>query len=934
MARGVVTGWMFTGQGSQHPGMSRTLSEHCAAYRNALADVDEAMAPHLGRSVRALLFSEDPEIQSTEFAQPAIFAMEYALARVLAEIGIEPAWLIGHSVGEFAAAVHAGVLDLDDACRLIVARGRLVQALPAGGVMVAVRATVAEALEVIDDSPLVALGAVNGPRDVVLSGAGAAVSDACERLVERGATTTPLGVTHAFHSRLMEPAVEALAAVASELEFRPPRLPIFSTVRGRPLDVDEPMDAGYWVEQLVSTVRFGDALLAALESDPTHLIEVGPRRILAPLVARVGAERPPPVLVPCPGLGATGLELHEAIAALYREGLDPMWDALYEPGQRVRRRLAPYEFSTEHRSWVQASGVPAVAAAPVQPATVPAATEPAVTEPAANEPDEETTMDQIVALFREQAAVLAAFASTPGGAVPTGVAGALDRSAAGRSPAAANAHNVIGASLIAEIARVSGFPEDALDPGQTLAADLGFDSIMLNELVGRLTGALPACTIEPSIFETDITIGYLADHLGAQLGLAPDVPPQAVPEQHRIEEFPEVVEVHERIRLAPELGLDNPYFLINDGVTRDTSIIGGVEVVNFSSYNYLGMSGHPAVTAAVQDAVARYGSSCSSSRLLSGEKPVHQELEAELAALHGVDAALAFVSGHATNVTVIAHMVGPRDLVIHDALAHNSIVQGGELSGATRRPFPHNDAAALDAILGATRHQYRRVLVVIEGAYSQDGDIADLPALIEVKKQHRALMMVDEAHSIAVLGAGGGGVGEHFGVDRSDVELWFGTLSKSLASCGGYIAGSDALIRFLKYTTPGFIFSAGISPPNAAAALAALRQMKAEPETLAALRRNSELFRQLAIEAGVDIGESCGTPIIPCIVGDSLKALRLSNALLRRGINVNPILYPAVPEELARLRFFMTAAHSEDQIRSAIKILSEELSLLNAARQA
>jgi 8-amino-7-oxononanoate synthase len=395
-----------------------------------------------------------------------------------------------------------------------------------------------------------------------------------------------------------------------------------------------------------------------------------------------------------------------------------------------------------------------------------------------------------------------------------------------------------------------------------------------------------------------------------------------------VELFPEVKAIEDRLRATVAHGLTNPYFLVNDGVTRDTSIIDGVPVVNFSSYNYLGMSGHPAITAAVQDAVARYGSSASSSRLLSGEKPVHHELEAELAALLGTADAIVLTSGHATNVTVIGHLVGDGDLVIHDALAHNSIVEGATLSGATRRPFPHNDAAALDEILAATRHQYRRVLVVVEGAYSQDGDIADLPALIAVKKRHHALLMVDEAHSVGVLGATGGGIGEHFAVDRRDVELWSGTLSKSLASCGGYVAGSRELIQFLKYTTPGFIFSAAMTPPNAAAALAALRQMRADPEPLNLLRRNAALFLELATEAGIDTGASAGTPIIPCIVGDSTKTLTLSNALLRRGVNVNPILYPAVPENEARLRFFVTSCHSAEQIRHTVKALAEELALL------
>ena len=210
----------------------------------------------------------------------------------------------------------------------------------------------------------------------------------------------------------------------------------------------------------------------------------------------------------------------------------------------------------------------------------------------------------------------------------------------------------------------------------------------------------------------------------------------------------------------------------------------------------------------------------------------HRELEIELAKLLGTEDAIALVSGHATNVTVIGHLLGEGDLVIHDSLAHDSIMQGCILSGATRRPFPHNDHAALDELLTNIRHQYRRVLIIIEGIYSQDGDIPDLPAFIEVKRKHQALLMIDEAHSIGVLGETGGGIGEHFGVDRTDVELWSGTMSKALAGCGGYVGGSRELVEFLKYTTPGFVYSVGMPPPTAAASLAAIRAIRSEPEHL------------------------------------------------------------------------------------------------------
>ncbi|MFE5288559.1 type I polyketide synthase [Nocardia sp. NPDC056611] len=913
-AQRLSIGWMFTGQGSQYPGMSRALYRASAVYRRALTEVDERMAVHLHRSIADLLLGDDDgSVHRTEFAQPALFAVEYALSRTLLELGAEPAWLLGHSVGEFAAAAIAGVFSLDDACRLITARGRLMQNLPGDGAMLAVRATPETAAASIAHEPDVALAAINGPQDVVVSGAGDAIERLGAVLTGRGVGVRRLTVSHAFHSPLMAGMRDEFATVAGECAYRPPEIPIYSTLRGRLLEAGEPMDAAYWTEQLEATVRFADAAAAALATEPTHLIEVGPRRTLATLLGRSADGPVIPVLAPCAGPRASGDELAETIAALYHDGLDPDWDALYEPGDRIRRRVGGYDFDTTHRYWTRIDSTPAPSPTPAAP------------------PIEDTTMDQLIALFREQNALLSAAAGGPVAAPahPAQPPALTVPAHTGASPDAA-------AVVRAEFARVSGFPVAGLAGDQTISGDLGFDSIMIADLFGGIARRIPGFAITPEWFTPATTI---ADVIGLVAAPSPAEPAEPlVPEpapgvepQYRIADFPEVREIFDRIGLAEQLGVSNPYFLINDGVTRDTSVIGGQDVLNFSSYNYLGMSGHPAVTTAVCDAVTRYGSSVSASRLLSGEKTIHAELERELAALLGTEDAITFTSGHATNVTVIGHIVGPGDLILHDSLAHDSILQGCKLSGATRRPFPHNDHAALDRVLTDIRDRYRRVLIVIEGVYSQDGDIPDLPAIIEVKRKHKALLMIDEAHSIGVLGATGGGIGEHFDIDRADVELWSGTMSKALAGCGGYVAGSAELVRFLKYTTPGFIYSVGITPANAAASLAAIRQLRAEPELPRRLRELSRLFLTLAQEAGIDTGDSHDTPVVPCIIGDSMRALALSNALLRRGINANPILYPAVPEDKARLRFFITACHTEEQITSTVKILAEELETLRAA---
>jgi 8-amino-7-oxononanoate synthase len=376
---------------------------------------------------------------------------------------------------------------------------------------------------------------------------------------------------------------------------------------------------------------------------------------------------------------------------------------------------------------------------------------------------------------------------------------------------------------------------------------------------------------------------------------------------------------------AEKLGVGNPFFRVHDGLAGATTVIGGESFTNFSSYNYLGLAGHPEVNAAAKDAIDRYGTSASASRLVSGERPIHRELEQAIAATHGVDDCVVFVSGHATNVSTIGHLFGPKDLIVHDALIHNSALLGIQLSGARRMPFAHNDWEALDRLLTQDRMQYERVLIVVEGLYSMDGDMPDLPHFVEIKRRHRAFLMVDEAHSLGVLGRNGRGIQEHFGLRGSDVDIWMGTLSKALASCGGYIAGERALVEHLKCAAPGFVYSVGMPPPAAAAALAALRLLHAEPQRSQALQTRGRQFLEMARSLGVDTGLSIGLSVIPAITHSSLKAVRLSEALFRRKINVQPIVYPAVQERAARLRFFISSEHTEAQIHATVEAVAEEM---------
>lgn len=374
---------------------------------------------------------------------------------------------------------------------------------------------------------------------------------------------------------------------------------------------------------------------------------------------------------------------------------------------------------------------------------------------------------------------------------------------------------------------------------------------------------------------------------------------------------------------ARRFGIDNPFFRVHEACAGARTYIGEREFINFSSYNYLGLVGHPLVNKAAVEAIERYGTSPSASRLVAGERPVHRELEKSLADLYGVDDCVVFVSGHATNVSTIGYLFGPKDLVLHDSLIHNSVLEGARLCGAARRSFPHNDLHSLEGLLSEIRHQFERVLIVVEGLYSMDGDFPDLPRLVEIKQRFKAFLMVDEAHSLGVMGNSGRGISEHFAVPGKDVDIWMGTLSKALSGCGGFIAGTRALVENLKYAAPGFVYSVGMSPPLAAASLQSLRILIQEPERVASLKDNTRIFLDEMRSAGIDTGLAEGYALVPLIVGSSVKAVKLSNQLFAHGINVLPIIHPAVEEKAARLRFFFSSAHTQEDIRSACIIIKK-----------
>jgi 8-amino-7-oxononanoate synthase len=372
-------------------------------------------------------------------------------------------------------------------------------------------------------------------------------------------------------------------------------------------------------------------------------------------------------------------------------------------------------------------------------------------------------------------------------------------------------------------------------------------------------------------------------------------------------------------------GIAVPFFQPRDGVSASTIRWQSRELINYSGYNYLGLSGHPKVAAAAKAAIDKYGTSASASRIVSGQIELHGELERRIAAFLGTEDALVFVSGYLTNVTVISHLLGRADAVIYDSAAHNSILTGARLSGARMLSFAHGDWDALDRSLASARADFRRGLLIGEGVYSMDGTVLDLERALKAKRRHDLLLMIDEAHSLGTLGATGRGVCEYFGVPTKAVDVHMGTLSKTLAGCGGYIAGDRGLIEYLRYLAPGFIFSVGLSPPDAGAAMAALDILESEPNRTRELRQRTDHFRQLAQEWGIPMGGAADAPVASLVIGNGDLCMLLSQRLLEQGIHVQPIVYPAVALDGARLRFFITIDHTEAQFRATMPAIAKEL---------
>jgi 8-amino-7-oxononanoate synthase len=363
-----------------------------------------------------------------------------------------------------------------------------------------------------------------------------------------------------------------------------------------------------------------------------------------------------------------------------------------------------------------------------------------------------------------------------------------------------------------------------------------------------------------------------------------------------------------------------PYFRAIESEQDTVVIINGKKVLMFGSNSYLGLTNHPKVKAAAKAAIDKYGTGCAGSRFLNGTLDIHIELENKLARMVNKDAALCYSTGFQVNLGVVSLLAGRHDYLILDELDHASIIEGSRLSFSKVLKFAHNDMDALRNKLKLC-HKDRIKLIVVDGVFSMEGDIINLPEVVKLADHYGASIMVDDAHALGVIGKNGSGTASHFGL-TDKVDLIMGTFSKSFASLGGFIASDKEVINYIKHNSRSLIFSASMTPASAAAVLASIEIMENEPERIKHLWDMTALALNGFKSAGFDTGKS-ETPIIPLFIRDDIKALQLTQNLLADGIFVNPVVSPGVPKEDSLIRYSLMATHTKEQVEISIEKITK-----------
>eukprot|EP00762_Andalucia_godoyi_P008351 ANDGO_07383.mRNA.1 Phthiocerol synthesis polyketide synthase type I PpsA len=917
--------FVFSGQGSEWIGMGKALYLRSPVFQKAVDNVDSLLSAEFDISIAEELLRERPDDENekwnTDYAQPLLFSVQWALTVLLKSLEITPTVCVGHSAGEIAAAAAAGILDWKLAARLAALRGRYMNECTGNGGMLAVELSEEDVSDSVGGDMMarsVVLATVNSSSSCVLSGPIKELQDIEQDLRSKKVRVKFITKSYAFHH-------PSLSSAASKLKERLEKdcilvsgvatagfvstSELFSVQAGeRCVRLAEP---AYWACQITNPVRFRDAAVNSFSQfGMDAFVEISPHPVLLPRLAEIvevlsnllSGTRSILVLESLKRGGNDRSSFLRVVGDLWAAGYPVAWHRLFGvPASKVDKvRLPAY-------SWDR---VPCWVDGKIQNA---------------------------VSVAGNGGTHALGASSVPG-------ADDVDLSNTDVSYLAP-----IIASLFAEFMDIKTdeikFERPLQDYGMDSLAKARFRNVVFDVFGVRFPMHIP---------QELITIDFLANNVSEQLGevakrdsvqvahstshdsgsatsapaqSAVTGPVQANRGRIRIEAdlSEDIKEFQERMKVIDKYKIENPFYRVQDSVSENIAIINGRRLVNFSCYNYLGLSGSATLNEAAKQSIDKFGTSVSGSRILSGEKTVHRELEAELASFLGCEDALVMLGGHSCNESTIGHIVdADYDLIIADEAVHNSIAKGMQLSKCTYVMFAHNDMEDLEAKLTLHRYAYRRCLLVVEGLYSMDADFPNLFQLVRIKDKYKCILYIDEAHSCGVMGDTGRGITELFPINKDDPSIiLMGTLSKALGSCGGYLAGKREVINYLRYTIPGFIFSAGITPPNTASALAAVRELKRTNVRVRNLQFNAQRFASRALERKLDVRFRFPSGIVMVLLYDSDRCVAVSAMMYELGYFVNPAIYPAVPMGQARLRFFLSSLHTEEQIDQCVDTLAE-----------
>ena len=463
----------------------------------------------------------------------------------------------------------------------------------------------------------------------------------------------------------------------------------------------------------------------------------------------------------------------------------------------------------------------------------------------------------------------------------------------------------------------------------TNIVELGLDSLERTEIVVALEDQFGG-TFPREVLDQLTTCRDVSEAVEKFIGTEPQdrIQPAAVssiPQEHfSISKFPEFQRYQEQISKLSNGEVLRGQLHEFEGTVRGVVTAGSQQWIHLAGFNYLGLADNPLITSAAKQALDTFGTSTAASRLSSGERLVHRELERALANWIGVDDTVTTQSGFLAISATIGHLFGTGDIILYDSLAPGGIVQGSILSGARRRPFPHNDFTALEQILREVRHDYRRVLIALEGLSGLGGDMPDLARFTELRRQFQTFLLVDLTHALGTVGADGRGVADDHSIGPDEVDLWSGSLDTALASSGGFVAGQRSLIDYLRHTAPPLVESVALSPASAAAALAAVELIHEHSNLILDCQANAVHFRKRAADLGVTVLGDENSPLLPIVVGDSELTWQTAQHLLDRGVVVEPVVAPAVAPFAVRLRAAVSATHTQKQIEQAVSAIAAE----------